>query len=76
MEAVNVRAAMFRTPEDIRADQDKQRDTEEKRKEALELLFVCVQDIVDAWPKITMRTLGQMTTRIETLKQALEEARK
>lgn len=48
----------------------------EPHKESLELLFVCVQDIVDAWPKITMRTLGQMTARIDTLRQALKEVRK
>ena len=46
------------------------------RMEAIELALVCAQDIVDAWPQTTMRTIGQMTKRIETLKQALEAAKK
>jgi hypothetical protein len=45
------------------------------RKEAQELALICAQDIVDAWPTLTMRALGSMTGRIETLKQALEAAK-
>jgi hypothetical protein len=48
---------------------------EKNRTEALALVFICAQDIVDAWPKLTMRTLGQMTARIETLRQALAAAK-
>lgn len=46
------------------------------RAEALELVEAYAQDIVDAWPTLTMRTLGTMTQRIETLKQALQAAKK
>lgn len=44
--------------------------------EAIELVLICAQDIVDAWPELTMRKLGEMTKRVDTLKQALEAARK
>ena len=43
-------------------------------KEALQLALICAEDIVKAWPSTTMRTLGQMTKRIDTLRQALEAA--
>jgi hypothetical protein len=46
-----------------------------ERDEALQLALVCAQDIVNAWPTLTMRTLGTMTKRIDTLKQALEAAK-
>jgi hypothetical protein len=44
--------------------------------EALELVLICAQGIVDAWPELTMRKLGEMTKRVDTLRQALEAARK
>jgi len=47
----------------------------ERREEALELALICAQDIVDAWPTLTMRTLGNMTKRIDTLRQALEASK-
>lgn len=40
--------------------------------EALRLVVSYAQDIVDAWPKMTLRTLGQMTNRIKALKEALD----
>lgn len=43
---------------------------------ALELVVVCAQDIVKAWPTLTMRLLGRMTNRIDTLRQALEASQK
>jgi hypothetical protein len=43
-------------------------------KEAMDLVLICAQDIVNAWPALTMRTLGTMTNRIDTLRQALEAA--
>lgn len=46
-----------------------------QRAEAMELVLICAQDIVNAWPTLTMRTLGSMTKRMETLKQALEAAK-
>jgi hypothetical protein len=45
------------------------------QKEARQLALICAQDIVEAWPTLTMRTLGSMTKRMETLKQALEAAK-
>ena len=41
------------------------------RAESLELVLSYAKDIVDAWPKMTLRTLGQMTSRISALKEAL-----
>jgi hypothetical protein len=46
------------------------------RQEALELVMVCAQDIVDAWPKLTFRTIGSMSNRIDTLRQALGATRR
>jgi hypothetical protein len=43
----------------------------EKRLVAVELLVSYAKDIVTAWPTLTIRTLGSMTTRVENLKQAL-----
>jgi hypothetical protein len=52
-------------------------ETEQKRqrKEALELVVSYAKDIVEAWPKMTLRTLGQMTNRIKALKEALDMAK-
>ena len=47
-----------------------------KYQEAVELILICAQDIVNAWPTLTMRTLGTMTNRIDTLRQALEATQK
>lgn len=44
-----------------------------KQLSALELVVICAQDIVAAWPETTMRTLGNMTKRVDTLRQALAE---
>jgi hypothetical protein len=46
------------------------------KQEAVELLVAYAQDIVDAWPNLTMRTLSTMTARVNTLRQALEEVKK
>ena len=43
--------------------------------QALELVVVCATDIVAAWPSLTMRLLGSMTNRVDTLKQALENVK-
>lgn len=45
------------------------------KQEAVELLVAYAQDIVDAWPNLTMRTLSTMTARVNTLRQALEEVK-
>jgi hypothetical protein len=47
----------------------------EKEVESLELVVVCATDIVNAWPTLTMRLLGAMTNRVDTLKQALDAFR-
>jgi hypothetical protein len=49
---------------------------QDQKAEVLQLVLICAQDIVDAWPELTMRKLGEMTKRIDTLRQALEAARK
>ena len=45
------------------------------KREARELALICARDIVAAWPTLTFRTMGTMTNRIDTLKQALEAAK-
>ena len=42
------------------------------RREALELVLSYAKDIVDFWPKMTLRTLGQMTNKIKALQEALK----
>ena len=42
----------------------------------LELVIICAQDIVNAWPELTMRKLGEMSKRVDTLRQALIAAGK
>ena len=44
--------------------------------EAIELALICAQDIVDAWPELSIRKLAEMTKRVDTLRQALEGAKK
>lgn len=39
---------------------------------AMEMIFICARDIVNAWPQTTIRTLSEMTKRMDTLRQALE----
>lgn len=41
-----------------------------------ELVMSYARDIVNAWPQMTLRTLGQMTKKIEALKEALELAKR
>ena len=48
----------------------------EQQFQELELVLICAQDIVNAWPRTTMRTLGDMTKRMDTLRQALEAVKK
>lgn len=53
------------------------KDNFEKQKaEALQLVFICANDIVNSWPNVTLRTLWTMTDKIDTLKQAIVEYRK
>ncbi len=48
----------------------------ENRLEAYELLTLYVNDIIAAWPKVTMRTLWTITDKISTLKQIVDEIKK
>lgn len=59
------------TPENIRARSDARAKKDQDRKDAMELVLLYAQDIVDSWPKMTLRTLGQMTGKIGALKEAL-----
>ena len=45
----------------------------EAKLEKMELVIVCATDIVEFWPKLTMRMFGQMTKQMDTLKQAIQE---
>lgn len=47
-------------------------EADRKRREAMELISLYAQDIVKAWPTMTIRTIGQMTARVASLKQALD----
>lgn len=60
-----------RTPEQIRESVDKRQREEEQRKMATELLITYAQELVDMWPGITLRTLGQATKKVADLKEAL-----
>lgn len=51
-------------------------DTRNQEEEAIELALLCAKDIVNAWPQTTIRTLSEMTKRMDTLRQALEAAGK
>ena len=47
-----------------------------RKDEAIELALLCAQDIVDGWPTLTFRTIGSMTKKVDTLKQALDAVKK
>jgi hypothetical protein len=47
-------------------------DQKKKYEEAIEFVLSYSEDIVAAWPTLTMRTLGSMTNKINALKEALE----
>lgn len=44
--------------------------------EKIEMVMLYARDIVDAWPQVSLRSLGEMSQRIDTLRQALEAAKK
>lgn len=48
----------------------------EAQKEAQELALSYAQDIVNSWPSMTLRTLSQMTNKINAMREALELAKK
>jgi len=45
----------------------------EQKLETFELLTLYVNDIINAWPKVTMRTLWTITDKIATLKQIVDD---
>jgi hypothetical protein len=67
---------VFRTPEDIRADSDQRAQEEQTRQDAIELVLMYAQDLVDMWPTITLRTLGTVTNKINTLRLALKQVKR
>lgn len=48
----------------------------ETKLESFELLQLYVSDMIEAWPKVTMRTLWTITDKIATLKQIVAELKK
>lgn len=36
------------------------------------IINICAQDIVNWWPKMTIRNIGMMSKTVDTMKQALE----
>lgn len=48
----------------------------EQKLETFELLTLYVNDIINAWPKVTMRTLWTITDKIATLKQIVGDLNK
>lgn len=48
----------------------------EAKLKSLELVVICAKDIVDTWPRLTLRMLATMTNSIDTLRQALKESEK
>lgn len=50
--------------------------SKQNRSEALELVLTYAKDIVESWPNMTIRNIGNMTTKINALKEALELAKK
>lgn len=51
-------------------------EAKKEQQEAMELVLLCAQDIVSGWPTLTFRTIGGMTKKVDTLKQALEAVKK
>lgn len=49
---------------------------EDEKEEAQELALSYAQDIVNSWPSMTLRTLSQMTSKINALREALELAKR
>jgi hypothetical protein len=64
------------TPEAIKSRQEHELEAFKKREESLELALIYAQDIVDGWPTLTFRTIGGMTKKVDTLKQALDAVKK
>ncbi len=44
--------------------------------EKIELVMSYARDIVNSWPNTTLRTMSQMTNRINALREALELAKR
>lgn len=48
----------------------------EAQNEAQELALSYARDIVNSWPNMTLRTMSQMTNKINALREALELAKR
>lgn len=46
----------------------------EARVEALELVALYARDVIHMWPQFTLRTIGNMTSLINTMQQAINRA--
>jgi hypothetical protein len=49
---------------------------EDDRLAAIELAILCAKDVVDYWPQFSFRTIRIMAAKMDTLRQALETAKK
>ena len=63
---------LLRTPEDNQRRAEEMRTKTQARQEALELVLSYAQDVVDFWPKMTLRTIRVMIPKMAGLKEALE----
>ncbi len=45
----------------------------EAKLEAAELVVLYVTDLINMWPSVTFRTIGRVTEKIATLKDAVKE---
>jgi hypothetical protein len=45
-----------------------------KRIESLDWVSMCAADVVGAWPKMTIRTIGDMKSRMDLLQEALKSS--
>lgn len=50
-------------------------DKAAQHKQDMDWLFVCIQDVVDSWPKMTLRTMFNFCKSIDALKEAYQKVR-
>lgn len=56
------------------ATEDSLARTLKKRLDAIELVIMYAQDIVDLWPNTSLRTLYKITDKVASLREALKQA--
>lgn len=73
MDTETFKAVHDTLPQKLTEEQLKAQIVELNRKlEAYKFLTLYVQDLVDMWPTVTMRTLGTVTKKVADLKEALD----